>query len=66
MFSIVGALHPFSRKFMFLSALSPILIVLMLVANESHIYPDYAIGISVLCMFVLFVFFYNMDTIFIY
>ena len=65
MFSIVGALHPFSRKFTFLATLAPILIVLMLVANESHIYPDYAIAISVLCMFVLFIFFYYMDTIFI-
>jgi hypothetical protein len=65
MFSIIGALHPFSRKFMFLAALSPILIVLMLVANESHIYPNLAIAISISCMFVLFIFFYYMDTIFI-
>ena len=53
MFSIVGALHPFSPKFTFLATLSPILIVLMIVANESHIYPDYAIlisiGVHVLC-----------------
>tara|TARA_B110000014_G_C20103994_1_gene580156 strand:+ start:575 stop:2077 length:1503 start_codon:yes stop_codon:yes gene_type:complete len=65
MFSIIGALHPFSRKFMFLATLSPILIVLMIVANESHIYPNLAIAISISCMFVLFIFFYYMDTIFI-
>ena len=65
MFSIIGALHPFSRKFTFLATLSPILIVLMLVANESHIYPNLAIAISISCMFVLFIFFYYMDTIFV-
>ena len=65
MFSIIGALHPFSRKFTFLATLSPILIVLMLVANESHIYPNLAIAISISCMFVLFIFFYYMDAIFI-
>ena len=57
-FSIAGALHPFSRKFTFLMTLSPILVVLMLVANESHLYPDIAIIVCIVCLFVLSIFFY--------
>ena len=65
MFSIVGALHPFSRKMTFLITLSPILIVLMLVANESHSNPEIALAITSSCLLLLLVYFYNMDRIFI-
>ena len=64
-FSIAGALHPFSRKLTFLMTLSPILVVLMLVANESHLYPDIAIIVCIVCLFVLSIFFYFMDGLFI-
>ena len=65
MFSIVGALHPFSRKMTFLLTLSPILIVLMLVANGSHSYPNEALAITSACLLLLLIYFYNMDRIFI-
>ena len=64
-FSIAGALFPFSRKLTFLMTLSPIIIVLMLVANESHLYPDIAIVVCLVCLFVLSVFFYFMDGLFV-
>ena len=64
-FSIAGALHPFTRKFTFLMILSPILMVLMLVANESHLYPNPAIAVCLICLFVLSLFFYFMDVLFI-
>ena len=64
-FSIAGALYPFSRKLTFLMTLSPIIIVLMLVANESHLYPDIAIAVCLVCLFVLSVFFYFMDGLFV-
>ena len=65
MFSIVGALHPFSRKMIFLFTLSPILVVLMLVANGSHSYPNEALAITSSCLLLLLIYFYNMDGIFI-
>tara|TARA_B110000196_G_C21114522_1_gene649723 strand:- start:596 stop:1774 length:1179 start_codon:yes stop_codon:yes gene_type:complete len=65
MFSIVGALHPFSRKMIFLFTLSPILVVLMLVANGSHSYPNEALAITSSCLLLLLIYFYNMDSIFI-
>jgi hypothetical protein len=65
MFSIVGALHPFSRKMTFLLTLSPILVVLMLVANGSHSYPSEALAITSICLLLLLIYFYNMDRIFI-
>jgi hypothetical protein len=65
MFSIIGALHPFSRKMAFLITLSPILIVLMLVANASHSNPDVALAITSSCLLLLLIYFYNMDRIFI-
>ena len=46
-------------------ALSPILIVLMLVANESHLYPDVAIAVCFFCLMVLSLFFYFMDKLFV-
>lgn len=64
-FSIAGALYPFSRKLTFLMTLSPILVVLMLVANESHLYPNIAIGVFLVCLFVLSLFFYFMDGLFV-
>ena len=64
MFSIVGSLHPFSRKLQFLLTLSPLLIALMFVANGAHNYPDISIAIVLGCTFLLLVFFYNMDSIF--
>ena len=65
MFSIVGALYPFSRKMTFLLTLSPILVVLMLVANGSHSYPNEALAITSICLLLLLIYFYNMDRIFI-
>ena len=65
MFSIVGALYPFSRKMTFLLTLSPILVVLMLVANGSHSYPSEALAITSICLLLLLIYFYNMDRIFI-
>ena len=65
MFSIIGALHPFSRKMTFLLTLSPILVVLMLVANGSHSYPSEALAITSICLLLLLIYFYNMDRIFI-
>ena len=65
MFSIVGALYPFSRKMTFLLTLSPILVVLMLVANSSHSYPNEALAITSICLLLLLIYFYNMDRIFI-
>ena len=65
MFSIIGSLHPFSRKFKFLIILSPLLIILMFIANGSHTSPDMAIGISSASLLVLIIYFYNMDQIFV-
>ena len=65
MFSIIGSLHPFSRKVKFLVTLSPLLIILMFIANASHTAPNMAIGISSASLLVLIIFFYNMDKIFV-
>ena len=65
MFSIIGSLHPFSRKFKFLITLSPFLIILMFIANGSHAAPDMAIVISSVSLLVLIIYFYNMDQIFV-
>ena len=65
MFSIIGSLHPFSRKVKFLITLSPLLIILMFIANGSHIAPNMAIGISSASLLVLIIYFYNMDQIFV-
>ena len=65
MFSIIGSLHPFSRKFKFLITLSPFLIILMFIANGSHAAPDTAIVISSATLLVLTIYFYNMDQIFV-
>ena len=64
-FSIAGALHPFSRKLSFLIILSPILVVAMLVSNESHLYPTEAIVVCLVCLLFLSIFFYFMDGIFV-
>ena len=65
LFSIVGSLHPFSRKLKFLLTLSPLLIILMFIANVSHMAPNLAIGISSASLFVIVIFCYNMDKIFV-
>ena len=65
MFSIIGSLHPFSRKVKFLVTLSPLLIILMFIANASHTAPNMAIGISSASLLVFIIFFYNMDKIFV-
>ena len=65
MFSIIGSLHPFSRKVKFLVTLSPLLIILMFIANASHTAPNMAIGISSASLLVLIIYFYNMDKIFV-
>jgi len=65
MFSIVGSLHPFSRKLQFLLTLSPLLIALMFVANGAHNYPEISLGIVGGCTFLLILFFYNMDSVFV-
>ena len=64
MFSIVGSLHPFSRKVQFLMTLSPLLVALMFVANGAHNYPDISIAVVLGCTVLLLIFFYNMDSIF--
>ena len=65
MFSIVGSLHPFSRKLQFLLTLFPILIALMFVANGAHNYPNVSLAIVGGCSFLLIIYFYNMDHIFV-
>ena len=65
MFSIIGSLHPFSRKVKFLVTLSPLLIILMFIANASHTAPNMAIGISSASLLVLIIYFYNLDKIFV-
>ena len=65
MFSVIGSLHPFSRKLKFLATLSPVLIILMFVANESHKEPNLAIGISSVSLLALTIYCYNMDNIFV-
>ena len=65
LFSIVGSLHPFSRKMKFLLTLSPLLIILMFIANISHTAPSLSIGITVSSMIVMMIFCYNMDKIFV-
>ena len=60
LFSIVGSLHPFSRKMKFLLTLSPLLIILMFIANISHTAPSLSIGITVSSMMVMMIFCYNM------
>ncbi len=65
MFSVIGSLHPFSRKFKFLITLSPVLIILMFIANASHATPNLAIGVSSVSLLALIIYFYNMDQIFI-
>ena len=64
-FSLVGSLHPFSRKLSFLVALFPILLALLLVSNAAHRDPNLAIAIVLVCVLLLLVFFYFMDNIFV-
>ena len=65
LFSIVGSLHPFSRKIRFLFMLSPILLSLIFVANYSHFIPSLTIAFSSLILFFLLILCYFMDNIFI-
>ena len=65
LFSIVGSLHPFSRKLKYLLTISPLLLILMFIANVSHTAPNLAIGISSASLFVMVIFCYNMDKIFV-
>jgi len=64
-FSLIGSLHPFSRKLSFLIALFPILLALLLVSNAAHLDPILAIIIVLVCAVLLLVFFYFMDNIFV-
>ena len=64
-FSLIGSLHPFSRKLSFLVALFPILLALLLVSNAAHRDPNLAIAIVLVCVLLLLVFFYFMDNIFV-
>ena len=65
MFSLIGSLHPFSRKLSFLVALFPILLALLLVANAAHQDPTLAVIIVLVCALLLLIFFYFMDNIFV-
>jgi len=65
MFSLIGSLHPFSRKLSFLIALFPILLALLLVSNAAHQDPTLAIIIVLVCAVLLLIFFYFMDNIFV-
>ncbi len=65
LFSIVGSLQPFSRKLKFLLTLSPLLIILMFIANISHTMPSLSIGITASSLLVMIIFCYNMDKIFV-
>jgi len=65
MFSLIGSLHPFSRKLSFLIALFPILLALLLVSNAAHLDPTLAIIIVLVCTVLLLIFFYFMDNIFV-
>ena len=62
MFSLIGSLHPFSRKLSFLVALFPILLALLLVANAAHQDPTLAVIIVLVCALLLLIFFYFMDS----
>ena len=65
MFSLIGSLHPFSRKLSFLIALFPILLALLLVSNAAHLNPTLAMIIVLVCTVLLLIFFYFMDNIFV-
>ena len=65
MFSLIGSLHPFSRKFSFLVVLFPILFALLLVSNAAHQDPNLAIIIVLVCAILLLIFLYFMDNIFV-